>query len=222
MFTGIIQDIGTVEKIEKSLIKIKTKLVDIKVSDSISVNGVCLTITGIQDYAQKTKSFIVNISEETYNKTNLSDLKVGDKVNLEPAMKYTDKFGGHLVTGHIESTGRIVSISKNKNYKSKIFGISFPNNIKKYIVPKGSIAVDGISLTVTEIKNNNFFVSIIPYTLNNTVLGLKNIGNRVNLEPDIIAKYLDLLLNNRNQIENNTEKNLTDITWEFLREKGFL
>lgn len=150
MFTGIIEDLGIVKKITRESITIQTKLSEIKVSDSIAVNGVCLTVTEVRSQKAEGRSFNADISEETLQRTNLRELSVGDKVNLERALKANSPLSGHIVLGHVETVGKIQAIKQSKN--SKTFTVSVPKQITKYIVPKGSIAIDGISLTVVDIK----------------------------------------------------------------------
>ncbi|MEW6556297.1 MAG: riboflavin synthase [Elusimicrobiota bacterium] len=206
MFTGITEDLGTVKKTNKTQIVVETKLDDIKIGDSICINGVCLTVCEFT--SSRVHEFTSQISEETYKRTNLGGLKVEDKVNLERAMKSDGRFGGHFVTGHIDGVGQVLAISEFRN--SRIVKFSNPENLSKYIIEKGSIAVDGISLTVAEKKGNSFSVAIIPYTLKNTTLGIKKVGDSVNLETDILAKYASQKL----------EKQV--ITFDTLKKAGFL
>lgn len=201
MFTGIIEDLGTVKKISKTQITVETKLDDIKIGDSICVSGVCLTVI---NYSLLT----FGISEETFKKTNLGELKIGSIVNLERALKSDGRLGGHFVTGHIDGTGEILKIKKSGN--SEIWQFSIPENLSKYIAEKGSVAIDGISLTIAEIKPNSFSAAIIPHTLKNTTLKEKKIGDTVNLETDILAKYI---------IKQNNEN--TKITSVTLKKAGF-
>jgi len=207
MFTGIIEDLGEVKKNVNTELSIITKIVEIKPGESIAVNGVCLTVTS---YKSQVISF--DLSEETLKKTYLSELKVEDKVNLEQALKIGDRFGGHFVTGHIEGVSKILSI-KQENF-AKIFEFSYPKEIGRYLIPKGAIAVDGISLTSVEVKPSSFTVSVIPYTLKNTTLGFKKVGDSVNLEPDILAKYIENFIKNK--------KTKKEITLNFLKKVGYL
>ena len=195
MFTGIVKELGTVKGIaRKSLsceIEIKTGIAKLfKKGDSVSVNGACLTVTGFSD-----ESFKADVVQETLRKTTLGNLKAGDKVNLEPALLSGEPMGGHIVNGHIDGVGAI----RNKITKgnSVIFEFSFPaepKNLSRYVVEKGSIAVDGISLTVVEAKPATFAVSVIPFTVANTTLGFKSIGEKVNIEVDIMAKYVEKMI----------------------------
>ncbi|HAX61660.1 MAG TPA: riboflavin synthase [Elusimicrobia bacterium] len=205
MFTGIIEDLGTVKKINKTQITVETKLDDINIGDSICVSGICLTVSDLA--SSRVHEFTADISEETLKKTNLGELKIGSIINLERALKSDGKLGGHFVTGHIDGTGKILKIKKSGN--SEIWQFSIPENLSKYIAEKGSVAIDGISLTVAEKKTNSFSTAIIPHTLNNTTLKEKKNGDTVNLETDILAKY----------VLQQKEKN--KITLETLKKAGF-
>ncbi|MBI5574212.1 MAG: riboflavin synthase [Elusimicrobia bacterium] len=207
MFTGIIEDLGTVKKINKMQITVETKLDDIKIGDSVCVNGVCLTVVDYLLLVTRYSLLTFDISEETFKKTNLGELKIGSVVNLERALKSDGRLGGHFVTGHIDGTGKILKIKKSGN--SEIWQFSIPEILSKYIAEKGSVAIDGISLTIVEKKINSFSVAIIPHTLKNTTLGIKKVGDTVNIETDILAKY----------ILQQKEKN--KITSETLKKAGF-
>lgn len=187
MFTGIIEEIGIVENIKRinniTQLSIKANKIidDIKIGDSVSINGTCLTITKIE---KEVLSF--DLMPETLKTTNLGLLKLKDKVNLERSLKLGDRISGHFVTGHIDCMGLI----RKKNYVNNnlCFEITTPNKFLKYILPKGSIALDGISLTIADRKSNTFSVYIIPHTLENTILKTKGPSDKVNLEFDILAK----------------------------------
>lgn len=182
MFSGIIKDIGTVVSLEKNKLKISTKLSGLEIGDSISVNGVCLTIENIN------KNIIeATISEETKNKTTFKYMKKNEKVNLEPPLKLGDKISGHLLTGHIDTITTITNIKKLQN--SYLYTFKLPQDNKKLVTKKGSIAIDGISLTVADVKNTYFTVAIIPFTYLNTNFKYKKINSNVNVEFDILAKY---------------------------------
>lgn len=216
MFTGIVEEIGTVKKIVKgsqSYLEIQADkiLSDIHLGDSIAVNGVCLTVTSFSG-----KSFTADVMNETFNRSSLGQLKSGSHVNLERAMSANGRFGGHIVSGHIDGTGEVVSIKKDDN--AVWYKISADSNIMKYIVEKGSIAIDGISLTVAKTENDNFSVSIIPHTASETILSEKKIGDIVNLENDIVGKYVERLLNFENQEQSNKK---SGITMDFLTKHGF-
>lgn len=189
MFTGIIEELGVVEKIlpKKNLLglSIKAKKIQkgIKPGDSVSVNGVCLTVTSL---AKGTLSF--DVMKETIEKTALADLKPRSFVNLERAMTPKSRFGGHFVTGHTDCVGTITGRIKQKNYLA--LQIAIPKAFTRYLVAKGSVCVDGISLTIGKVQKANFAVHLIPFTLKATTLGLKTIGDKVNIETDILAKYI--------------------------------
>jgi riboflavin synthase len=196
MFTGIITEVGKVYEIKKIhngahlTILSKTVIKDASLGDSISVNGVCLTATEI-DKAKELISF--DVSYETLQKTTLGELKKGEYVNLEPALTFNTRLGGHLVSGHVEGIGVIKRIDNIGDYKK--IEIEASKDILKYCIKKGSIAIDGISLTIVEIFPSSFTVVIIPHTVKMTTIGTKKIGDKLNLESDIIAKYVEKLLN---------------------------
>ncbi len=207
MFTGIIEEIGEISSITKSTITIKSKTVleDAKLGDSIAVNGVCLTIVNL-----KKDKFTANVSEETFKITNFSELKSGDFVNLERALSLSSRLGGHIVTGHIDTVGEIVSIiNKNEFYD---LSVKFDKNFENYVVKKGSITINGISLTIADINNNSVSVAIIPHTFNNTILNTLKSKDSVNIEFDILAKYVEKNLSTKNN----------SITMNFLEENGFV
>lgn len=212
MFTGIIEEIGTVKKIvrgQQAYLEIQADKIftDIHVGDSIAVNGVCLTVTNFSG-----KIFTADVMNETFNRSSLGILKVGSHVNLERAMSANGRFGGHIVSGHIDGTGKIISIKKDDN--AVWYKIQTSENIMKYIVEKGSIAIDGISLTVAGVEKDNFSVSIIPHTASETILSEKKTGDTINLENDIIGKYVEKFLN-----YNQPEK--SGITMDFVAKYGF-
>lgn len=213
MFTGIIEEIGTVKEVcrngNKSFIRIQAKkiLSDVHLGDSIAVNGVCLTVTGHDG-----SIFQADVMNETLNRSSLGSLRTGGSVNLERAMSANGRFGGHIVSGHIDGTGIITDI-KNDGI-AVWYTIKADNNIMRYIVEKGSIAIDGISLTVAKVSDNNFSVSIIPHTAEKTILSVKKVGDIVNLENDIIGKYVEKLMN--------PVKLESNIDMAFLAERGFL
>ncbi len=213
MFTGIVQGTGGVKcfgnDIQSSRITIETHLDidDLTQGDSISVNGACLTITAIS-----TGCFTALISHETIKITTLGKTKRGDCVNLEKALKTSDSLGGHLVTGHVDGVGSITKISKIGN--TTFVSIRLSKELRDYVVRKGSITVDGISLTVKDVLIDGFEVSIIPYTIENTTLALKKEGDSVNIETDIIGKYVERLLPSQ------AGKSKIDIG--FLAEHGFI
>jgi riboflavin synthase len=188
MFTGIIIELGNVLSITKTgsvrRLYVETGLAkESSLGDSIAVNGVCLTVADIKD-----KSLGFDLSEETLKVTNLGTLRPGAKVNIEPAIKSGSPFGGHIVTGHVDCTG--VIRSRQQKGETIYFEVSAPQEFMKYLVPKGSVAVDGISLTVVDLFRDYFTLLIIPHTARVTTLGFKGKGDIVNLEADIIGKYV--------------------------------
>lgn len=193
MFTGIVEELGSIAGIKKgarsAVLRVDSTVVvgDVKIGDSISVNGVCLTVVGFT----KT-SFSAEVMAETLRRSNLGILKAGGKVNLERALRPTDRLGGHFVSGHIDGVGTIKSVMKEDI--ADVFTIAAPPTVLKYVIEKGSIAVDGISLTVVDHTEDAFRVSLIPHTSANTTLGFKKAGDTLNLESDLIAKYIERLL----------------------------
>ena len=189
MFTGIIEDIGIVETIEKSnklfrlSIRAQNTLEDSKIGDSISINGVCLTITDLDK-----NFFKIDIVFETLNKTNLRFLKENKCVNLERAMTIKSRFDGHIVQGHIEGVGKIISLIKDLD--SLTLSLEIPDELLDYCIYKGSIAINGVSLTIAGIKDNIIDVCLIPHTLRNTTFSNNKVGDLVNIETDLIAKYI--------------------------------
>jgi riboflavin synthase len=212
MFTGIIEEIGKVEGISKQgrNLKLRIKahkiLDDLKMGDSININGACQTI--IKTDAE---SFIVEAVEETLQKTNLGQSRKNDVVNLERALKFSDRLGGHLVTGHVDCVGKIKSIVKRDG--SFLYEFELPEEYSAYLVEKGSVAVDGISLTVVKVLNTSFTISIIPFTQENTTFGIKKVGDLVNIETDLIGKYVERILT--------LKRDKVGITEEWLKDKGW-
>lgn len=194
MFTGIVEDVGTVKELkprkEEVILTIQPGNVDvkeIKLGESISVNGTCLTVTSVGK-----STFTVEASHETLKRTNLSRLGVGSKVNLERSLKLGDRLGGHIVNGHVDGFGKVESTQRRG--KSVEFWFSLPSELSKYIVEKVSVAVDGVSLTINEVKGNRFSVNIIPYTQEATIFADLKPGDYVNVECDIIGKYVEKLV----------------------------
>ncbi len=214
MFTGLIEELGTVEKVRRRgeslylTVRASTVLEDINIGASIAVNGVCLTIN---DFSAE--SFSVDVMSETLKRTTLSRLRVGEKVNLERAVKAGDRLGGHLVSGHIDGLGEIKE--KRGQGDSFTLKIGILEEIAKYLIPQGSIAVDGISLTVVESSEDSFTVAIIPQTARVTTLRHKSPGGYVNIEVDSLSKYVEKLLMNPRELKK------SKITANFLAEKGF-
>ena len=223
MFTGIIEETGKVEAVAKgsnsaviTIAAVKV-LEDIKIGDSIAVNGVCLTVTSISG-----RKFSADVMAETLRRSSLGSLKHGSMVNLERAMAANGRFGGHIVSGHIDGVGVISSFEKEDN--AVWVEIETPAKILRYIVEKGSITIDGISLTVAKLTDSSFAGSVIPHTGEETTLLNRNPGDIVNLENDIVGKYVERLMNFKTDDRDNKseERNNSDsITMNFLNENGF-
>ncbi|MFS0778005.1 riboflavin synthase [Neobacillus sp. 3P2-tot-E-2] len=218
MFTGIIEELGVVANIKRSgesfvlTIDAKKILKDVHLGDSISVNGVCLTVTGFTN-----SQFTVDVMPETVKASSLQSLKRGSKVNLERAMAAGGRFGGHFVSGHIDGTGVIKTKRPVEN--AVYYEIEASQEILKYVIERGSIAVDGTSLTVFGVTDNDFTLSLIPHTLTESIIGLKESGDIVNLECDMIGKYVGHFLTSRQNTGN--KKNQAGISASFLEENGF-
>lgn len=215
MFTGIVEELGTIRSIKKGdkssklVIEAKVVLDDSKIGDSIAVNGVCLTVTQLGQ-----NEYEADVMAETIHRSTLGNLSIGAKVNLERAMAANGRFGGHIVSGHIDGTGNISGIQKEDN--AIWYTIKAEEALLRYIVEKGSITIDGISLTVAYVDKTCFKVSIIPHTQMVTNLGCRKIGDDVNLECDIIGKYIEKLI-----ISEQQEKK-SNLSEQFLMEHGFL
>ncbi|MGN0181821.1 MAG: riboflavin synthase [Candidatus Ornithomonoglobus sp.] len=210
MFTGIVEEIGTIERVlagtKSCSVTVKADKVfnDIKLGDSIAVNGVCLTVTDF-----KKPYFTSDVMPETMRRTSLGGLVRGSRVNLERAMQLNGRFGGHIVSGHIDGTGTILSMVREDN--AVWVRVGAPRDITKYIVEKGSVALDGISLTVADVSPEEFSVSIIPHTAAETTLSERKNGDKINIECDIIGKYAEKLTKNESE----------GITEDFLKKYGF-
>jgi riboflavin synthase len=215
MFTGIIEELGTLQRLERGsnscqiAIQAAKVLEDVKLGDSIAINGVCLTVTSFDK-----EHFTADMMAETLAKTNLKDLVSGQRINLERASRLGDRMGGHLVQGHVDAVGTIVELQKVDI--ATVLRIKAPEDILRYLVPKGSVAIDGISLTVVAVLSDGFTVSIIPHTSKMTTLGFKKTGDTVNLEADIIGRYVEKLL------QRSEGRNKSVLSSEFLAEHGFL
>jgi riboflavin synthase len=208
MFTGIVEEIGTVESLRQGHLAVKAAKVleEAKPGDSMSVNGACLTIGTLGK-----RSFSVEIMPETLNRTNLGSLRAGAKVNLERALSFGGPVGGHLVQGHVDGTGLVTSLTPQGS--AVVMKIAAPDEVMRYVVGKGFIAVDGVSLTVIGCDVESFDVSLVGYTLQHTNLGGKHSGDLVNLEADIIAKYVERLL---------PRSGRSAVTLDLLAESGFM
>lgn len=193
MFTGIAAAFGSVRRLtrrgEDAVLEIESSLdlADVRIGDSIAVSGACLTVT-----AKTGRVFTADVSAETLSRTTLRNVTAGDRVNLEKALRVGDRLGGHIVLGHVDGVGRIVE--KTPHSGSLIFGFEIDPGMGRYIVAKGSVTVDGISLTVNRCEKNRFYVNIIPHTAAATTLGLKKVADEVNVETDILARYLEKLI----------------------------
>ena len=211
MFTGIVEEIGTVESVRKGVhsavltIGAEKILRDIHLGDSIAVNGICLTVTAFTP-----RSFTVDVMHETLDRSQ--GFRVGSHVNLERAMAADGRFGGHIVSGHVDGVGRITEVRKDDN--AHWYTVEAEPRILRYIVEKGSVTIDGISLTVARVTDRSFAVSIIPHTASVTVLGEKKAGDSVNLETDILGKYIEKLLKPQ-------ESPKSGLTMDFLLKNGF-
>jgi riboflavin synthase len=214
MFTGIIEDIGTVtgivhgEHSASLTIQPGREMNDLKPGESMAVNGVCLTVSSVRK-----SGFTADVMPETMRRTNLGKLNTGSRVNLEQALPATGRFGGHIVSGHIDGTGTLISFMQEEN--AIWVRIRTDKSLLRYMVEKGSVAVDGISLTIAGMEDDCFLVSVIPFTQHDTVLTQKKVGDTVNIECDILAKYVERMLQPENQKK-------TGITWDLLNEKGFM
>ncbi len=205
MFTGIVEEVGSVKSIGSGKLTVGACVVleGTRMGDSVAVNGACLTVTALES-----GSFSVDVMPETLRRTGLGQLRPGSRVNLERALLVGGRIGGHLVQGHVDATGSVVSLTKQGG--AIIAGFAAGPEVLRYVVEKGFIAVDGVSLTVVGHDRSSFSVSLVGFTLNNTVLGSRKIGDQVNLEVDIMAKYIEKL-----------GKGGSGVTLDFLSEHGF-
>ncbi|MDP4094610.1 MAG: riboflavin synthase [Bacillota bacterium] len=216
MFTGIIEEMGKVKSIIpgpnsiKLYIECRHILQDVKIGDSIAVNGICLTVTDMGE-----RWFCADVMPETIRKTNLGTLKISGRVNLERTLRLSDRLGGHLVNGHIDGTGTIISTQQEDN--ALWLTIETSPEILRYIILKGSVALDGTSLTIADADKKSFKVSLIPMTRELTVLGIKNAGDSVNIECDVIGKYVEKLVEGKEDPINKKELSI-----DFLKENGFM
>ncbi len=216
MFTGIVEAVGTLaaitpkgEDISVTVEVGKLDMSDVKLGDSIATNGVCLTVVA---YSQT--SYTADLSLETLKKTGFADYEAGDKVNLEKAMLPTTRFGGHIVSGHVDGVGEIVE--RNMVGRAIEFWVAMPGDIAKYVAEKGSITVDGISLTVNALRKGAFKLTIVPHTGEETTIADFRVGRKVNLEVDVLARYMERLLTAQRE-----EQSESRITMDFLQQNGF-
>lgn len=216
VFTGLVEEIGTVRSIRHGRtsavlsVRAETILSDLKTGDSVAVNGVCLTAASVD-----ARGFTADVMPETIDRSSLGTLGTGSLVNLERAMSAQGRFGGHIVSGHIDGTGTITRLRRDES--AVWYTVASPPEVLRYVVEKGSITIDGISLTVAKVTDIDFSVSLIPHTSAVTVLGKKKEGAVVNLEADIIGKYVEKLLNYRER----SPRSATGLTMDFLTENGF-
>lgn len=218
MFTGIVEELGSIKTVAHSTrsvkltVKANKVLEDMNLGDSIAVSGTCLTVVGFND-----NEFTADVMPETLKRTALADIKSGDFVNLERALSLNTRLGGHIVSGHVDGVGEIVSMDKDDN--AVIIKIKVNESLAKYVIEKGSVTIDGISLTVVKCGNTWFSVSIIPHTASATTLAIKKPGHFVNIENDIIGKYVERLLGFQATNDLNRKKN--NLSMDFLKENGF-
>ena len=213
MFTGIIEEVGSVHSIGGGRLTVRAAKVlqDVQLGDSIAVNGVCLTVTRFDS-----GSFDADVMPETIRRTSLAELKKGSPVNLERALTLQSRLGGHIVSGHIDGTGEIVKFADEGN--AILMTVSADSSLLRYIVEKGSVALDGISLTVAQVTDSDFTVSLIPHTREVTNLGSKKVGSPINIETDVLGKYVEKMLKGSSPVPAKAQSNMT---LDFLRENGF-
>jgi len=206
MFTGIIEEVGVVSRRSGSVLEVLAEKVieDAALGDSITINGACMTVAELKE-----NSFIVQVSPESFDKTNLGDLQPGHAVNLERAMQAGGRFGGHFVLGHVDGVGIVDKVTDQGEFSLWYFRA--PDTVAKYLTPKGSVAIDGISLTVVEPHGDRFSVAIIPHTLKETVLQHRSPGDRVNMEADTIGKHIYHFMN----------PSSGGVTGAFLKDHGY-
>lgn len=220
MFTGIIEGFGTITGIRPAggghrfAVSVDFPLNDTKIGDSIAVNGACLTAVVVA----KTR-FEVDVSPETFDKTTLKHIKIGERVNVERALRLSDRLDGHLVSGHIDGTGQITQKIRAGN--AIRVGFSVTGSLARHMIPKGSVAIDGISLTINKCDADSFEVSIIPHTADITTIGIKKIGDAVNIETDMIGKYVEKFLANPDAQDKKESKG-KPVDMEFLLKTGFI
>lgn len=218
MFTGIIEELGVIKSLTKTgsgaelAVESKVCLCDARIGDSMNINGACLTVVDIKE---NILSF--DISNETLTRTNLSRLKPGERINIERSLRADSRLGGHFVTGHIDGIGKITLKAEQDEFVE--IEIEMDPSLKDYLVEKGSVAVDGVSLTVNRVRDKSFTVMLIPHTLSATTLGQKKAGDYVNIEVDILAKYVEKLTNKSTKQPAEPSSNITK---SLLKEHGFL
>ena len=216
MFTGIIEEVGALERLAGGEIAICAKKVleDVALGDSIAVNGICLTVTRF-DAAH----FTADVMPETIRRTSLAELRRGSRVNLERALTLKSRLGGHIVSGHIDGAGTIAAMKEEGN--AVLLTVRASDSVLRYVVEKGSVALDGISLTVASVSAADFTVSLIPHTREITNLREKSVGSRLNIETDILGKYVEKLFPGGCALGSAAPKGKDGITMDFLRQQGF-
>lgn len=226
MFTGIIEDVGVIEglvpsgeDIRLSIRTDKLDMSDVSLGDSIANNGVCLTVVAISNKGSQ-KGFSADVSHETIKRTGFANYQSGSKVNLEKALQATSRLGGHIVSGHVDGVGKVLSVSAVGRYVE--IWVQAPDELAKYLAEKGSITVDGVSLTVNQVDGAKFLLTLIPHSLQETIIGLYKTGTKVNLEVDVIARYLERLMLGDKAAYSSTDTDKKDISMAFLAENGYL
>ncbi len=220
MFTGIIEDVGYIETLTPTGDDIRLRIrvnkldmSDVALGDSIANNGVCLTVVDMNS-----SGFSADVSHETIKRSGFADYKAGSKVNLEKAMLPTSRFGGHIVSGHVDGVGEVVSVNPVGRYVE--IWVQAPKDLARYLAEKGSITVDGVSLTVNAVEGAKFLITLIPHSLQETIIGGYKKGTKINLEVDVVARYLERLMLGDKAAETGQQK--SDISMAFLAENGFL
>lgn len=216
MFTGIIEEVGRLERLAGGEIAIRAKKVleDVALGDSIAVNGICLTVTRFDE-----AHFTADVMPETIRRTSLAELRRGSRVNLERALTLKSRLGGHIVSGHIDGAGTIAAMKEEGN--AILLTVRASDSVLRYVVEKGSVALDGISLTVARVGAADFTVSLIPHTREITNLREKSVGSRLNIETDILGKYVEKLFPGGCALGSAAPKGKDGITMDFLRQQGF-
>ena len=222
MFTGIIEDVGLIEGLipsgEDIRLSIKTDkldMSDVALGDSIANNGVCLTVV-----AMSKNGFSADVSHETIKRTGFASYQAGSKVNLEKALQANSRLGGHIVSGHVDGVGDVLSITPVGRYVE--IWVKAPDELAKYLAEKGSITMDGVSLTVNQVDGAKFLLTLIPHSLQETIIGLYQVGTKVNLEVDVIARYLERLMLGDKAAQPSSDNKKKDISMAFLAENGYL
>lgn len=222
MFTGIIEDVGVIEAlvpsgedIRLSIQTNKLDMSDVSLGDSIANNGVCLTVVAMSKHG-----FSADVSHETIKRTGFANYQAGSKVNLEKALQANSRLGGHIVSGHVDGVGEVLSITQVGRYVE--IWVKAPDELAKYLAEKGSVTMDGVSLTVNQVDGAKFLLTLIPHSLQETIIGLYQVGTKVNLEVDVIARYLERLMLGDKAAYHSADNDKKDISMAFLAENGYL